>query len=172
MTRVPFPEQAEIVDWLDNFYNFNIIAIDLGAGGGGIGLSQDLMSDRYPRNKQYSKRIHGVRFNDFIDQGEDSSGNALKTQAKSYAGEELARMITDGSLIFSEVDMEGMSQMERVAYQRQSNGTNKYFIMSDSGHGKSKDDHIFASYIVFILTLLTRMMEKPRRKLIAPSWIK
>lgn len=172
MTRIPFPEQAEIIDWLDNHYNFNIISIDLGAGGGGIGLSQDLMSDRYPRHKQYNKRIHGVRFNDFIDQGEDNSGNALKTQAKSYAGQELARMITEGDLRFSEVDMEGMSQMERVAYQRQSNGTNKYFIMSDSGHGKSKDDHIFASYIVFILTLLTRMMEKPRRKLIAPSWIK
>lgn len=172
MTRIPFPEQAEILDWLDNFYNFNIIAVDLGAGGGGIGLSQDLMSDRFPRTKQYSKRIHGVRFNDFIEQGEDSDGNALKAQAKSYAGQELARIITEGGLIFSEVDLEGMSQMERVAYQRQSNGTNKYFIFSDDGRGKSKDDHIFASYIVFVLTLLTRMMEKPKRKLIGAKWFK
>lgn len=171
MTRIPFPEQADAIDWLDDFYNFNLICIDLGAGGGGIGVSQDLLSDRFSKGKQYNKRVHGVQFANFIDNGEDSSGNALRTQAKSFAGQELARLITEGNLVFSEIDMEGLSQMERVAYQRQANGTSKYFIISDKGTGKSGDDHIFASYIVFVLSLLTRMLEKPRKRLFGASWL-
>jgi hypothetical protein len=31
--RVPFPIQEEIIDWLDDFYKFDQIAIDIGAGG-------------------------------------------------------------------------------------------------------------------------------------------
>lgn len=170
LTRIPFPEQADIIDWLDNFYNCSIICVDLGAGGGGIGVSQDLQSPRFSKAKHYNKRIYGVRFADYIDNGESSSGTPLKTQAKSFAGQELARLITEGSIIFSELDMEGMSQMERVAYQRNSDGVNKYFVLSDRGTGKSGDDHIFASYIVFVLTLLTALFERPKKKLINPRW--
>ena len=148
-----------------------MICIDQGAGGGGIGVSQDLMSNRFPKSKQYEKRIHGVQFGDYMQMGEDSSGNALKVQAKSFAGQEFARLVTEGNIIFSELDMEGISQTERVAYQRQSNGLNKYFILSDRGNGKSNDDHIFASYIVFVLTLITRMFEKPRKRLFGAKWM-
>jgi hypothetical protein len=171
LTRIPFPEQADIIDWLDNFYGFNLICVDLGAGGGGIGVSQDLQSTRFSKSKRYDKRIYGVRFGDYIDNGETSGGTPLKTQAKSYAGQELARLITEGSMVFSEIDMEGVSQMERVAYQRRSDGTNQYFILSDRGTGKSGDDHIFASYVVFTLALLTALFERPKKKLVSPRWL-
>lgn len=170
LTRIPFPEQAEIIDWLDSFYEFNMICVDLGAGGGGIGLTQDLQSSRFPKFKKYDKRIYGVRFGDNLDAGETTAGIPMKIQAKSYAGQELARLVTEGKLIFSELDMEGVSQLERVAYTRSSDGTNKYFVLSDKGTGKSTDDHIFASYIVFTLTLLTSLFEKPRKKLVSPRW--
>lgn len=171
LTRIPFPEQSEIINWLDDHYNFSAICIDLGAGGGGIGVSQDLQSDRFPKTKKYAQRIYGVRFADMIVTGRDADGNDLKAQAKSYAGSELSRIITEGQLIFSEIDLEGLSQMERVAYQRQSNGTNQYFIISDKGAGKSKDDHIFASYIVFILNLITMAPDRSRPKLFTARFL-
>lgn len=171
LTRIPFPEQADIIDWLDNFYNCNMICVDLGAGGGGIGVTQDLQSSRFSKSKRYDKRIYGVRFADYIDNGETSGGMPLKTQAKSFAGQELARLITEGQLIFSELDMEGISQMERVAYQRRSDGTNQYFVLSEKGSGKSSDDHIFASYVVFMLTLLTALLQQPKKKLMNSRWV-
>jgi hypothetical protein len=171
LTRIPFPEQADVIDWLDSYYNFNLICVDLGAGGGGIGVTQDLQSSRFARSKRYDKRIFGVRFADYLENGETSAGMPLKIQAKSYAGQELARLITEGQVIFSEIDMEGVSQMERVAYQRRSDGTNQYFILSERGTGKSNDDHIFASYVVFTLTLLTALFEKPRKRLMRPRFI-
>jgi hypothetical protein len=170
LTRIPFPEQADAIDYLDSYYNFNMICVDLGAGGGGIGVTQDLQSNRFSKGKRYDKRIYGVRFADFLENGETAAGTPLKIQAKSYAGQELARLITEGQVIFSELDMEGVSQIERVAYQRRSDGTNQYFILSERGTGKSGDDHIFASYVVFTLTLLTSLFEKPRKKLASPRW--
>lgn len=172
LTRIPFPEQADIIDWLDTFYNCNMICVDHGAGGGGIGVTQDLQSARFSKHKQYLKRIHGVRFGDYLDNGESSDGTPLKTQAKSFAGQELARLITEGQVVFSEIDIEGLSQMERVAYQRRGDGTNQYFILSERGSGKSADDHIFASYVVFVLTLLTVLLQRPKKKLAKPGWIK
>lgn len=171
LTRIPFPEQAEIINWLDDYYNFNAICIDLGAGGGGIGVAQDLQSERFPKLKRYATRIYGVRFSDMIVTGRDPEGNDLKAQAKSYAGSELSRIITEGQLVFSEIDLEGLSQMERVAYQRRSDGTNQYFIISDKGGGKSQDDHIFASYVVFVLNLITLAPEKARIKLFTARFI-
>lgn len=171
LTRIPFPEQADIIDWLDSYYNFNIICVDHGAGGGGIGVSQDLQSPRFAKSKQYMKKIYGVQFASYLENGETSAGMPLKVQAKSYAGQELARLITEGNVIFSELDMEGVSQMERVAYQRRADGTNQYFILSERGTGKSTDDHIFASYVVFTLTLLTTLFAQPRKKLARPRFM-
>ena len=78
-------------------------------------------------------------------------------EAKSFAATELARIIhyiVTGKLVFSEIDNEGLSQMERVAKKKSMNGRDTYFVMSETGNGVSDDDHIFASFICF--TLATR----------------
>jgi len=149
-----------------------MICFDLGAGGGGIGVMQDLHSERYAKSKNYIKRATGVRFNDNLITGTLANGMDLKTQAKSFAGQELARMVIEGELIFSELDYVGISQLERVAYQRRADGTNQYFVLSETGNGKSKDDHIFASYVVFTLTLLNTLLERPKPKLLGARWVK
>ena len=170
LTRIPFPEQAEIIDWLDSAYKFTNITVDLGSGGGGIGVVQDLMSGRFAKSKNYEQRISGVRFGDYLT-SEAPTGDTLRTNAKSFAGQELARMITDKELRFSEVDAEGISQVERVAYQRRPDGTNQYYVVSERGAGKTNDDHIFASYVVFVLMLLTLSAVRPRVSLAGSQWI-
>lgn len=170
LTRIPFPEQADIINYLDDHYKFDQIAVDLGAGGGGIGLTQDLAA-RFPKHKKYLKRIVGVQFNQMLITGEDAEGNALRAQGKSLAGIELARMVTEGMLRFSELDIEGTDQLQRVSYQRRADGTNQYFITSERGVGKSDNDHIFASYLVFVLMLLTTALQKPKTKLLSARWI-
>ena len=171
LTRIPFPEQADIIDWIDSKYEVDHIAIDLGAGGGGIPLAQDLMSNRFSRSRYYSNKIFGVRFSDMVHAGFDNAGNEMKIMAKSYGGQELARIIQDHQLVFSEIDAEGLSQMERVAYQKQADGSNKYFVLSDKGAGKSQDDHIFASLLVFMIALTSLKYSQPRKKLTGARWI-
>lgn len=171
LTRIPFPEQANIIDWIATNYNADHICLDLGAGGSGIAVLQDLMSDRFSNHKKYRKMVSGARFNDVLITGQDPSGNDLKMQAKASAAQLLARMIEDKSLRFSELDMEGISQLSRVASHRLASGESRYFVMSDRGAGEAKDDHIFASYIVFMIALQTTLIEKRRvKKRLAMRW--
>jgi len=171
LTRIPFPEQANIIDWIATHYHVDHICIDLGAGGSGIAVMQDLMSDRFSNHKAYRKMVSGVRFNDVLVTGQDPKGNDLKMQAKASASQLLARMVEDKSLRFSELDMEGVSQLSRVASHRLASGESRYFVMSDRGAGEAKDDHIFASYIVFMIALQTTLIEKRKnRKRLAMRW--
>lgn len=170
LTRIPFPEQAEIIAWIDRQYDVDRIAIDLGAGGNGIGIMQDLMSERFPASRKYAKRIHGVRFNDMIVAGQDPSGNDLKTQVKSYAAQTLSKMVAEKELHFSELDLEGISQMVRISAQKLASGENRYFILSETGAGTAADDHIFASYICFVACLAFMELRKERKKLYTASW--
>lgn len=170
LTRIPFPEQAEIIAWIDRNYDVDRISIDLGAGGNGVAVMQDLMSERFPSARKYTKRIQGVRFNDVIIAGQDPSGNDLKMQMKSYAAQTLAKMISERELHFSELDLEGISQITRISAQKLASGESRYFVMSEQGAGTSKDDHIFASYVCFIACLAMMELRKERKSLYTASW--
>lgn len=174
LTRIAFPEQAEIIDWLHQQYNFDCIAIDFGAGGGGMGIAQDLTSSRFKSHQQYKRIIQPVMFGSSMEDKFDLSAKFDSTgrvNAKSFGGQELARMISDKELVFSEMDIEGMSQLERVASQRKPDGGYQYFVMSERGSGKSNDDHILASYIVFIIAKASREIVKIKAKLFSAAWV-
>jgi hypothetical protein len=105
LTRIPFPEQINIIHWLDMEYDPVKIGIDLGAGGGGMGMVQELQTDRFPKSRKYEQRLEGVRFADQIVIGQNSDGTDLKLFVKSYGGQQLAKMIAEQELVFSEIDM-------------------------------------------------------------------
>lgn len=151
LTRIDFEEQQKIIDWLASYYNIPLIAIDIGAGGGGAGIMHNLMNAEQYKTKGYDKRIVGLQFNENVIAGYDDEGEELVQDSKGYAANELAKTIQEGALVFSEIDNEGISQMERVAKQKTTGGKDRYFILSDKGAGADEDDHIFASYICFIL---------------------
>lgn len=171
LTRIPFPEQIQIIDWLNDVYDPVKIGIDMGAGGGGMTIVQDLLTDKYPKAKGYERKISGVNFSDRVSIGENSDGTSIDLVIKSYGGQQLAKMVSEQELVFSELDMEGVSQLERVAYQRSPDGATRYFVLSERGQGASKDDHIFASYVVFTACLLTMTLYKPRKRLFGARWI-
>lgn len=151
LTRIDFNEQQKIIDWLASYYNVAVIAIDIGAGGGGAGIMHNLINGAEYKGKSYEQRIIGLQFAENIIAGYDDLGEELKQDAKGYAANELAKTIQEGGLVFSELDSEGLSQMERVAKQKTTSGKDRYFVLNDKGAGADDDDHIFASYICFIL---------------------
>lgn len=155
LTRIDFHEQSEIIDWIATNYRVSTIAIDTGPGGGGAGIVHSLMyNDKY-RDKNYAARVQGFSFNERIVIGIDDNGIEQTIDAKSHAAITLIRMIQQGELIFSDIDHEGISQIERISKQKLPSGKDRYFIMSINGAGNSSDtdDHIFASFICFALAV-------------------
>lgn len=166
LIRIPFNEQASIIHYLAGKYKLDGILIDFGAGGGGMGIAHTLQSDTFPNNTFYKQYVYGVQFNSLIDIGGE------RAQAKSMAGEYFTQLVREHNLVFSQIDAEGIDQISRIAYERRSDGTHKYYIISPHG-GKSNDDHIFASYIVWTIHLLqtqTLVRQQPR-SLLRAIWV-
>src|SRR5215216_3673942 len=151
LTRIDFNEQQKIFDWLATFYNANLIAMDIGAGGNGAAMMHNLINGDEYKGKSYEKRIMGIQFKENVLAGYDDEGEELFQDAKGYAANDLAKTIQEGKLVFSEVDNEGLSQMERIAKKKNMSGRDQYFVLSDKGNGVDEDDHIFASYVCFVL---------------------
>lgn len=165
LTRIDFNEQQNIIHWLDEQYKPDQIVIDIGAGGNGASIMHNMMYGEAYRNRAYDKRFIGVQFKENVIAGYNENGEELYQEAKSFAATELARMIQDGRIVFSELDHEGISQMERVAKKKSMNGRDSYFVLSDTGNGVSEDDHIFASFICAVLAVREHPLNTHIKKL-------
>lgn len=166
LTRIDFPEQERIFNWIDDAYHFQQIGIDIGPGGGGSGVMQGLiLRDEY-KHKRYAERIKGFNNSEGIVVGMDDNNQEIKQDAKSYAAENLVKRIEDGNIRFSEIDAEGTSELEKIAKIRSIGGIDRYFIMSDTGKGRGTNDHHFASMLVFaLLTKDSHLVRQKKRKL-------
>jgi len=153
LTRIDFNEQQNIIHWLDEYYKPMQIAIDIGAGGNGASIMHNMMYGDSYKNRGYDKKFFGVQFKENVVAGYDDEGEEMMQEAKAYAATQLARIIQEGNLVFSEIDNEGLSQMERVAKKKSMNGRDTYFVMSETGNGVSEDDHVFASFICFMMAI-------------------
>lgn len=153
LSRIEFPEQEEIIDWIATHYSVSRIALDIGAGGGGNGMMQSLISRPEYASKKYDRRIIPVNFSEQVNMGDPDKDEIINVPRKTYAGNQIAQIIESGLLAFSEMDSEGISQIERIAKQKTPSGVDRFFVMSDKGTGISTDDHIFASYICFVTGL-------------------
>lgn len=153
LKRIDFNEQQNIIHWIAQYYNSGIIAIDIGAGGNGSSIMHNLMYGEPYKGHKYDKRLVGLQFKENVLSGYDENGEELFQEAKSYATQELARIIQEQRLIFSELDHEGMGELERVVKMKSTAGRDRYFVINEKGAGASEEDHIYASYVVWALAI-------------------
>lgn len=153
LQRVPFPLQESIIDWLDDTYKFDRVAIDVGAGGGGTQIMQSFIQRTDYLSKNYQNRIMPVQFGERLTIGFTTEGNELTNNTKSLGAQHLIMLLIDGMLELSEVDNEAISELERITRQRLTTGADQYYILNEKGSGKAADDHIFASFICFAVAV-------------------
>ena len=116
------------------------------------------------KSYQYDKIIKGVTFNEGIVIGYNPAGLEIKQDTKGLAAQELVLQLQNKQIVLSEIDNEGISELERIAKQRGITGVERYFILSEKGSGASKNDHIFAAYLCFaMLTRDTSVLKKKKK---------
>lgn len=160
LTKIDYPEQERIIHYLAQAYRPVKISIDVGAGGGGSGMYQSLITRPEFAGGDYQNKIVTVLFNERVSVGRTEDDTELTEVFRSWGSKELARLVSEGTIVFSELDVEGISQLERLARQKRTTGNDHYFITSERGNGASDDDHIFASYLCFIYGLRTKQSAK------------
>ena len=164
LQRIEFPEQEQIINWLDDTYHFSRISIDLGSGGNAPAIIQSLMSRPEYKTKRYQDRIMGVMFQESTVIGYNSDGSEVKGDTKGLAARELVQFLHGKQIALSEVDSEGLSELERIARQKGMNGVDKYFILSEQGKGQARADHIFSSFLCFAWSIRDMSYLKNRKK--------
>jgi hypothetical protein len=169
LLRIDFNEQQDIIDWIATYYGASKIAIDIGAGGNGASMMHNLMYSEQYKSRKYEQRMFGVQFSENVIAGYDDEGEELKQDSKGYASNELAKIIQEGRLKFSELDHEGLSQLERVAKIKGTSGRDRYFVLSDKGAGADEDDHIFAAYICYVLAIRDDVVNPTVKRLGSPK---
>lgn len=130
----------------------------------GASLLQGLSTRDEYKAKRFADRTLGINFGESLVVGRnDATGTDIKKDIKSVGTEELVKHIESGTIIFSEIDAEGTSELEKIAKQRGINGVDKYFIMSESGKGKSGQDHHYAACVIFAMMIRETGQKKRKR---------
>ncbi len=165
LTRIDFPEQEKFIDWLDDVYRFTKIGIDIGPGGNGASILQGLMTRDDYRSKRYKDRVYGYNNTEHIVIGTNEHGEEIKQDAKGVATELLVKNLQTKRIVFSELDIEAIAELEKLAKQKGVSGIDRYFILSDTGKSRGNEDHVYASYVVFSLLTREPMITKRKKKL-------
>lgn len=147
---IEYPQQIRIIDRLDSFYKFVFLAID--EGNAGIVVSQELLSGKEYKHKNYAERMLPVSFATSVVIGTDLDGSEAKRPLKQVAVDKLKSLIDSKRLVFALNDEKAISEIERVEAVKTSSGRYVYRVRGLSG-STSSEDHIFASLLCFAYKL-------------------
>jgi hypothetical protein len=150
MSKVSYPIQEKLIDYLDTKFSPLFLGIDKGAGGQGISVVQHLTDDIEYAHKDYSKRLIPIDFSTSIVIGMDADGKELKSRAKPLAVSVLQEMVTNHKIVFSSTDLETISELERMTYTKSVNGDIAYRTITEKG-GKKGADHFTSALLVLAL---------------------
>jgi hypothetical protein len=171
LTKVSYPIQEKIIDYLDNKYNPLIIGID--RGNAGLSVIQNLQEHTDYIQKNYKQRIYPVDFSSSVSLGIDSEGNENKVKAKPFFVSVLQEMSNNHRVIYSTTDPELITELERMTYTKNVNGDISYKTMTERG-GKKGEDH-FTSALLCGVGAFHMVREfsvhAPKVKLIRAMWI-
>jgi hypothetical protein len=162
LRRIKYPTQAEIIDWLDSIYRFNMVALD--AGSSGLALGQILQEDTRFVRKDFKKRLVMVDFQGNVVTGYDEEKKEVKERTRKFTIQTLQKWTqNDNTIIFSSQDDEVVQELERVGFTRDMLGQPKYFVYTPTG-GQKGDDHILASLLTWVFGYYNNYFSKDRPK--------
>jgi hypothetical protein len=176
LRRIKYPMQANIINWLDTIYRFNMICID--AGSSGLALCQILQDDTGDfKNKNFAKRLIPVDFQASVVTGYDENGGEVKDRVRKFTIQTLQKWSqNDQILVFSKKDDDIVTELERVGFTRDLVGQPKFFVYSPQG-GQKGEDHLLASLLTWVYGYYYKYYspEKPKAKgkysdLAKPGW--
>jgi hypothetical protein len=171
LSKVSYPIQEKIIDFLDSKYNPLIIGID--RGNAGIPTIQHLQEGKEYMHKKYKERLYPVDFSSYVSIGIDLDGNEKRVKAKPFFVSVLQEMTNNHRIVFSTTDMEIVTELERMTYTKTQGGDIVYRTITDRG-GKRGEDHFTSSMLCGIgaYHMTTSFsVTTPQLKLIKARWV-
>lgn len=171
MTKVKFPIQEKLIDYLDTRFSPNIIGID---AGNERGMVQHLLEDDDYVNKNYPKRLIPVMFGSWLEIGEDEEGNEIKIKVKPHSVTLLQEYTNSHKIVYSSTDIDLVTELERMTYTKTPTGELVFRTLTPGG-GKRGEDHNTAAMLCAIYSYFLKMeyglTNKKRELLPVARWV-
>lgn len=144
LTKVAYPVQEKIIDFLDTKFKPLFLAID--KGNAGINSIQTLQQHTDYVHKKYDKRIYPVDFSSWISLGINADGDENKVKLKPFFVSILQEMTNNHRVVFSSTDLEMVTELERMTYTKNPSGDIVYKTLTERG-GKRGEDHFTSALL-------------------------
>jgi len=170
LTKVSYPIQEKIIDFLDTKYAPLILGVD--RGNSGVSVIQTLHESPDYKHKNYKERLYPVEFSSSVVLGTNSDGTENKVKAKPFFVSVLQEFANNHRLIFSSTDMDLVTELERMTYSKSPNGDITYKTITERG-GKRGEDHFTSSLLCGVGAFhMTREFSflAPKIKLMKALW--
>lgn len=170
LSKVSYPIQEKIIDLLDTKFNPQIIGMD--EGNAGKSVRQHLLQDKEYLSKDYEKRIVQIDFSSWLVLGIGADGNEVKSKTKPFVTSVLQDYSNNHKVIYSTMDMDMVSELERMTYSKSPNGEITYRTLTDKG-GKRGEDHFTSALLCLVgaYHLTNGMAVVEKKTLLRPTWI-
>ncbi|KKM69525.1 hypothetical protein LCGC14_1449920, partial [marine sediment metagenome] len=171
LQKVPYPIQEKIIDYLDTKFSPSVIGVD--EGHAGIHVVQTLIGGDEFIHKEYEKRLIPINFASQTVIGKDSAGDDIKSKTKPLSVSILQEYSNSHKIVYSSIDLELISELERMTYLKQPSGNIVYKTLTPKG-GKRGDDHfttaLLCGTLAYYLENEMLSFKKEGAKLIQPTW--
>lgn len=171
LSKVPYPIQEKLIDYLDSKYEPLLIGMD--EGNAGKSVRQHLVDDKEYIHKDFKKRLVPIDFSSWISLGKTSDGEELKSKAKPLTVSILQDYSNSQRIIYSSTDMDLVSELERMTYTKNpQNGEISYKTLTVKG-GKRGEDHFTSALLCLVgAYYLTNELitSQPKKKFFVASW--
>jgi hypothetical protein len=163
MTKVKYPFQEKLIDYLDTRFSPHIIGMDT---GNERGVSQHLLEDEAYIHKNYPKRLVPIMFGAWLELGQDEEGKDIKIKIKPHSVTLLQEYTNSHRIVYSSTDIDLVTELERMTYTKTITGELVFKTLTPGG-GKRGEDHntsallsaIYAYYLKMEYGLSSKVVE-------------
>ena len=171
LSKVLYPIQEKIIDYLDTKFTPMIIGIDRGQAG--IPVTQTLLEHQDYIHKEYNKRLYPVDFSSWTLLGYSSDGEEIKVKTKSFVTSVLQEYSNNHKVVYSSTDPDMIIELERMTYTKTPNGEIVYRTLTERG-GKRGANHFTSALLCGIgaYHLVTDFNNsRPKKRLMKSAWV-
>ena len=169
--KVQYPIQEKVIDYLDTKYSPEVVGIDV---GNEKGVTQHLLEDDAYLHKNYKRKLYPVAFGSWLELGENTDGEMIKTKLKPFSVSLLQEKTNAHNIVYSSTDLDLVTELERMTYTKTQTG--KLFIkhLLLKG-GKRGEDHNTSALLCAVLSYYVliegQLFSKRKEPLAFSHWV-
>lgn len=173
LSKVSYPIQEKIIDYIDTKFEPGLLGID--KGNVGISVIQGLTEGKEYYHKEFDKRMIPIDFSSWTVMGIDSNGEEIKQKTKPLTVSILQDYSNSHRLVYTTTDPDMITELERMTYTKNpTTGDIAYKTLTPKG-GKKGEDHFTSALLcatgAYYLVNEFINNRRERKRLMKASWV-